>query len=146
MGLIDDVITGLDDVSARAQNAEDGLLGTNEGPGRAEGSFKNGEDLTAAPGATSEADVAVGEGGNGLEIPELIEFIHFGTVYRDGASSFASDGVADDDAAADVAASPGAHGLMMRAALQREALLLAGFVRAQMVALDAEEKTQGSIG
>ncbi len=146
MGFIDDITGGLDKMSAAGGKAEDALLGKGAGAGRAEGTFKNGEDLTAAPGATSEADVAVGDGGNGLALPELIEFIHYGVVFRDDAQAFASDGVADDDPAADVASSPGAHGLMMRAALHREALLLGGFIRAQMAALDAEEKTQGSIG
>ena len=69
MGFIDDITGGLDKVSAAGGKAEDALLGKSDGAGRAEGTFKNGEDLTAAPGATSEADVAVGDGGNGLALP-----------------------------------------------------------------------------
>jgi hypothetical protein len=146
MGFIDGITDDLDKMSAAGGKAEDALLGKSSGSGTKPGEFENAEDLTAAPGATSEADVAVGDGGNGLALPELIEFIHFGSVYRDDAQAFASDGVADDDPAADLAGSPGAHGLMMRAALHREAILLGGFIRAQMAALVAEEKTQGSIG
>ncbi len=146
MTFLDDVTKGLGDVSNRAGQTEDALKGKKGGDGTAPGDFKNGEDLTAAPGDTAKADVAVGPGGNALQIPELIELIHFGTVYRDDAARFPSEGVADDASDADVAGSPGAHGAMMRAALHRETLLLGGFVRGQMAALVAEEKTQGSVG
>lgn len=146
MGFVDDITAGLDALSARAQKTEDALLSNDGDVQRIAGTFRNGEDLTAPPAADAVADVAVGDGGNALSLPELIEFIHYGRVNRDDAARFASSGIADDDPAANLAASPGAHGLIMRAALMREALLLSGFARAQMAALVAEENSQGSLG
>ena len=109
------------------------------------GEYQNGEDLQTPPGATATTNAAPGDGGNRVELDRTIEFVHFGFVYKDGGKLFANAELADD-APVDLAAQLGAHGLMMRAALEREAILLAGFGRAKMDAITAEEKSKGVLG
>ncbi len=114
--------------------------------------FKNAEDWTASEDGSVTVNASV-SGGTTIDLPEPIEFVHFGFVYRDRSPLFLNPKL--DDTATSLVAPPDApepgtevpaHGLMYRAALQREGVLLGGFVRAQMDALIAEEKSKGVIG
>lgn len=117
-----------------------------------EAEYQNGEDWTVAEDGSVTVNASV-TGGTTIDLPEPIEFIHFGHVYRDRSQLFPNPKL-DDTGSALVAPAdapqPGAdvpaHGLMYRAALQREGVLLGGFIRAQMDALLAEEKSKGVIG
>lgn len=109
-----------------------------------EAEFKNGEDWTVAEDGSVTVNASV-TGGTTIDLPEPIEFVHFGYVYRDRSQLFPNP-LIDDTAAALTPADVPAHGLMYRAALQREGVLLGGFIRAQMDALIAEEKSKGVIG
>lgn len=117
-----------------------------------EAEYKNAEDWTVAEDGALTVNASV-TGGTTIDLPEPIEFIHYGHVYRDRSQLFPSPKL-DDTASALTAPADSplagsdvpAHGLMMRAALQREGVLLGGFIRAQMDALIAEEKSKGVIG
>jgi hypothetical protein len=117
-----------------------------------EAEYKNAEDWTVAEDGAVTVNASV-TGGTTIDLPEPIEFVHYGHVYRDRSQLFPSPKL-DDTAGALTAPADSplagtevpAHGLMMRAALQREGVLLGGFIRAQMDALIAEEKSKGVIG
>ncbi len=125
-----------------------------------EARFANAEDWTSsADGAVTVATSV--SGGTTVDLSEPIEFVHFGRVYLDRSHLFPSPKL-DDTATSLVAIPPAgssslakpvasardiqAHGLMFRAGLLRESVLLGGFIRAQMDALIAEEKSKGVIG
>lgn len=129
----------------RLEKAEQGLLGQGKQFVATAGKFENGEDLGAPAGQRAAHDVAVGHGGNVLHLAETIEFIHYGTVYRDESTRFFAPKMIDQRPI-DLSRERGARGLMFRAALHRETLLLGGFIRAQMAALVAEEQMMGSVG
>lgn len=129
----------------RLEQAEQGLLGQGKQFVATAGEFENGEDLGAPDGKRAAHDVAVGRGGNVLVLAETIEFIHFGTVYRDDAARFPA-AKTNDARALDLSRERGARGIMFRSALHRETILLGSFIRAQMAALVAEEQMMGSVG
>lgn len=113
--------------------------------------YENGEDWTAAEDGALTVNTSV-SGATTIDLPEPVEFIHFGKVFLDRSPLFPCPKV-DDTAATlvpptDVTAGSDipAHGLMYRGALHRETVLLGGFIRAQMDALIAEEKSKGVIG
>ncbi len=125
-----------------------------------EAPFENADDWTSSEDGAVTVSTSV-TGGTTVDLSEPIEFIHFGRVYLDRSHLFPSPTL-DDTAAALVPIAPAgsstlanppndgkdipAHGLMFRAALLRESVLLGGFIRAQMDALIAEEKSKGVIG
>lgn len=118
----------------------------------AEGTFENAEDWTSAEHGKITVHASVAEGGTTIDIPEPIEFIHFGKVHRDNSQLFHAPELDDTKAGKLVqagkkdAAEEPAHGLMFRAALMREGVLLGGFIRAQMDALADETASKGVIG
>lgn len=114
--------------------------------------YKNAEDWTVSEDGSVTVNAAV-TGGTTIDLPEPIEFVHFGHVYKDRSQLFPNPKI--DDTTTSLVGPPDtpeagtevpAHGLMYRAALQREGILLGGFIRAQMDALIAEEKSKGVIG
>jgi hypothetical protein len=117
-----------------------------------EAEFKDAEDWTVADDEAITVNAAV-TGGTTVDLPEPIEFVHFGRVYRDRSPLFPCPKLSDmageigeDEEETYTGSDPPAHGLMFRAALMRETILLGGFIRAQMDALLAEEKSKGVIG
>ncbi len=132
------------------------------GPGRKarvvefkEASFENADDWTAAEDGATTVHASVSAGGTTVDLPEPVEFIHFGRVHLDRSHLLPSDKLNDTkEGALTVPAtqkggSPRelpAHGLYFRAALMRETVLLGGFIRAQMDALLQEERSKGVVG
>jgi hypothetical protein len=108
-----------------------------------EAAFENADDWTAAHDGAVTVHAAA-SGRTTIDLSEPVEFVHFGRVYRDRSHLFPCAKI--EDIAETLPSDANAHGLMMRAGLQREAILLGGFVRAQMDALIAEEKSKGVIG
>ncbi|HTJ83633.1 MAG TPA: hypothetical protein VL400_18065 [Polyangiaceae bacterium] len=108
-----------------------------------EAAFENADDWTAAQDGAVTVHAAV-TGGTTVDLSEPVEFIHYGRVYRDRSHLFPCGKV--EDIADTLPSDANAHGLMYRAALQRESILLGGFIRAQMDALIAEERSKGVIG
>jgi len=129
----------------RLEQAENGLLGKGKLFVATAGEYVNGEDLGAPAGQRAAHDVAVGTGGNVLALADTVEFIHYGTVYHDDASRFPGAKL-NDSRKIDISRERGARGVMFRAALHRETILLGSFIRAQMAALVAEEQMMGSVG
>ncbi len=130
-----------------------------------EAPFENADDWTSSEDGAVTVNTSV-TGGTTVDLSEPVEFVHFGRVYLDRSHLFPSPAL-DDTAAALVPIAPQqssgggsstpaavdgagkdipAHGLMFRAGLLRESVLLGGFIRAQMDALIAEEKSKGVIG
>lgn len=117
-----------------------------------EAEFQDAEDWTLADDEAITVNAGV-TGGTTIDLPEPIEFVHFGHVYRDRSPLFGCPKISDmegeigeDEEETFTGSDPPAHGLMFRAALMRETVLLGGFIRAQMDALAAEEKSKGVIG
>jgi len=76
--------------------------------------------------------------------PIPIELIHFGRVHRDGARTFESSAPLLDTNPT-LLVTPG-RGIYYRAALEREAVLLAGVARSIETALGSKEKQEGKLG
>jgi len=133
------------------------VLGGGAGP-RAAGSdaplvFENGRDIRPPNVKPEPLDVAVGGTANPVNVDPIIEFIHFGRVHRDVAPSFVHEqqsdivrieGVEPNRPSNDDAILPRA--LAFRAALEREALLLAAFMGATQTVLGQQAKGQGTVG
>jgi hypothetical protein len=80
---------------------------------------------------------------------ELIEFIHFGFVHPDYSTNFGHENSIQDDGDAKLPqnpATPGSRAVMYRGALERETLLLGGFVASTQTVLQEREQNEGSIG
>ncbi len=132
------------------------------GPGRKarvvefkEASYENAEDWTAAEDGATTVHASVSSGGTTIDLPEPIEFIHFGRAHLDKSHLFPTDKLNDTKAGVltiapktkgETARELPAHGHYFRAALMRETVLLGGFIRAQMDALLQEERSKGVVG
>ncbi len=115
--------------------------------------FVNGADWTAGDDGSVTVHASVEPGGTTIDLPEPVEFIHFGKVYRDVSHLFPASKIDDTKTGSVLSQTANgstsdipAHGLMFRSALMRETVLLGGFIRAQMDALIAEEKSKGVVG
>ena len=105
--------------------------------------YKRGDDLNQ-PSGTPPSVAAPGGGAANVGLASPIEFVHFGWVYRDKSTFFPHLDERDD--ISKLTAQDGAHAIMLRAALQRECVLLAGFISAYMKALKDEETQKGGLG
>lgn len=116
-----------------------------------EAEYVDAEDWTLSEDEAITVNAGV-TGGTTIDLPEPIEFVHFGHVYRDRSPLFPCPKISDmagdlgDEDDTYTGSDPPAHGLMFRASLMRETVLLGGFIRAHMDALIAEEKSKGVIG
>ncbi|MEM9694043.1 MAG: hypothetical protein AAGA56_15960 [Myxococcota bacterium] len=98
--------------------------------------FLNGEDLNATD-ASGGVDVAAAPGAqhqNTVASSTHLELIHFGRVYRDAQAKFGHDEV-DDVHTVELDEVVGGHAIAHRAALQRELLLLSGYIKALQSAM-----------
>ena len=131
-----------------------------------EAEYANADDWTAAEDGATTVHASVSAGGTTVDLPEPIEFIHFGRVYLDNSHLLPATKIDDTKigaltvpattttgGATTATGTPAlggreipAHGLYYRAALMRETVLLGGFIRAQMDALLQEEKSKGVVG
>jgi hypothetical protein len=102
------------------------------------GQAPDGTGGSYAPNDTGTADTG-----------ELIEFIHFGFVHPDYSTNFVHQTSIKDDADAKLPAdpaTPGSRAIMYRGALERETLLLGGFVASTQTVLAEREQNEGSVG
>ncbi|MCA9623679.1 MAG: hypothetical protein KC731_31875, partial [Myxococcales bacterium] len=111
-----------------------------------------GRELSTPDGDLPSAAAAPNPvGGSGppktgaLNTSKKMEFIHFGHVHRDYVRNFDHEEL-DDSVAIDLAGVTGSRAIYFRAALQREAILLAGFARATQAALDEKDQKEGGMG
>jgi hypothetical protein len=113
----------------------------------ATGVFQNGRDLTRPPGAPITVNVAPASAGSAtVVLDDKIELCHFGTVYLDRASAFGHDTLDDADPSVDLASQLGGHAIEYRAALERESILMAGFLAAHKAALAERTKDESTMG
>jgi len=106
--------------------------------GDAIGQAPDGVGGSYAPNDTGAADTG-----------EVIEFIHFGFVHPDYSTNFGHQNSIPDDGDAKLPqdpATPGSRAVMYRGALERETLLLSGFVASTQTVLQEREQNEGSIG
>jgi hypothetical protein len=127
----------LDSVSGALAGAEKPAAPTSVTP-----FFVKGAPIGLPEGAHAQS--AQPNGGNAWDRGFPTEFIHFGYVHPDYTNRY--EGHAKDDVARDASQETALHGAMQRAALQREALLLAGFVTALQKTLEERQKGKGKSG
>jgi hypothetical protein len=136
--MLDAVKSGLDAVSNALGGAAPGAPG-----GPAPMTFTQGETVgeTAeeAPGFQSPNEVRPRDSG------APIEFIHLGYAHPDTSLHFDHPAL-KDDTNLEFTPAVKSHGLMFRAGLEREALLLASFLTATQSVLADLEKTKGGAG
>ncbi len=138
MSMLQDGIKGL-------QGVKDVASGAKRKPfdyTKIETEFLNGEHLDnpdGGPTVTIDAKSGPNKGASAGEI----EIIHFGRVYIDVDSKFAHEAF-DDNAVIDMADITGARAGMHRAALMRETLLQASYLRALEFAMDEAGKSAPS--
>lgn len=151
-GDADDAV--LDDAKQKIDELQKLLEG---GPPRApidfekeKATFRRGKDLSTPDGGDPQA-AAPPNAGDGpplsaaIKLGKRIEFIHYGCVHRDSAANFAgTDAVDDLDGALDATALKTSRAVAFRAALQREAILLACFAQSVERALDEKDTKEGS--
>jgi hypothetical protein len=150
MGLFDNPTGVMDDVSGRASDVHGVLEGKHrQAPDTSSGPktrFQNGRDL-ATPGGGPATIYAPpnnsSQGNKRVPVPydSSIELLHFDTVYLDRRSTFAG---ATDDATTYTTPVIGARAAAFRAALERELVLLAGFVSAHAMALEDRDTNEGT--
>jgi hypothetical protein len=75
-----------------------------------------------------------------------IEFIHFGYVHPDSSQSFEHSTEINDTQKVDLETGPNSRAIMFRAALEREAILLNGFIASTQTVLGERESALGGIG
>ncbi len=90
-------------------------------------------------GAHAPEDLRVHDGG------AAIEFLHFGYVYPDISTNF-GHGTKTDDALLDLEKGAKSHAFMFRAALEREAILVSGFMTGCQRVLKEYEDSKGGVG
>lgn len=160
-GLIGDVADGVggavDDAVGEDLAKADALLsGKERSPidiEAVEAEFLRGVDLSTpdgdVPGAAAPPNDAGGSGplaAAALSTGRRIEFIHFGQVHRDWARNFHHTQLLNDMAAVDLNGVIGSRAISFRAALEREAVLLAGIARATQICLAEKEEKEGETG
>jgi hypothetical protein len=78
--------------------------------------------------------------------PAFIEFIHFGYVHPSKSSRYSHPSYADNKAIADLPKDAKPRGVQFRSALEREIILLSGFMQATQSVLDERDKDKGALG
>jgi hypothetical protein len=117
-----------------------------------EAEFIKGRDLATPDGSVPSAAAAPNPvGGSGkpktgvLNTSKKLEFVHYGFVHRDYIRNFHHDEMSDT-AVIDLSKVTGSRAIYFRAALEREAVLMAGFARSTQTALDEKDKKEGGMG
>lgn len=106
--------------------------------------YQRGERLYAEADGATLLEVAPDGAARAPDVRD-IELIHFGTVYRDKGSTFAHPTVDDRDPEA-FDALPRGRAIAFRAALQREAVLLAMSIKATADAFEEDDAGKGALG
>jgi hypothetical protein len=129
----------LDDASKILGGAQPGA-----GAGDATVEYTQGEQLGTQSEEAGGAYAPYDQGAADMGAP--IEFIHFGWVYPDTSKNFAHSNTIQDDARTELGEGPGSRAIMFRAGVQREAVLLNGFVCSTADILKEKEEAAGGMG
>ena len=129
--------------------AAGGLLGSG-GPGapapveNKSMKFEQGEPIDPPegnmPGSTAPNSYL-----NVFDVSQPIQFIHFGTIHLSVCNLFPHDQLADDKANALKEAGVSIRGFQFRAALEREALLMHGFIRATQRVVEERKNSSSDV-
>lgn len=145
MGLLDDVSSKADKYADKASSLLDSATGgqkTGTAAGKTE--FVQDEQLSSDD-AASGGKAAPAPGGEGkpvtFDFGIPTEFIHFGRVHADAGKSFPHNSLKPADAKPPLES----HGIMFRDALEREAILLFGFVSSCKTAVQDTTKQRGAV-
>jgi hypothetical protein len=146
--IVDDAKSAVDDLKAL-------LVGPKRKPidlEKARAAFVRGEVLStpdgkepAIPSSPNAPGSSAPPKSSRFELGRTIELVHFGRVHRDVARAFHAPVPVDDTATLDGKTSPG-RAVPYRAALEREAVLLAAITKAVTNALAEKERAEGGLG
>lgn len=131
---IHDAVAKGDRATAYTDKARDGLWGAEDEFGKVERpahDYRPRNGINFATGEQGALD-APGGGAAAASYSEPIEFVHFGTIYRDARDKFVppkDPTPIDDTEHMDPPPTEEHRAIHYRAALQREAILIAGFIR-----------------
>ncbi len=112
--------------------------------GGAQAVFVRGEKL-----GTTDGDIGGAHPPDDLATHDTgapIEFIHFGFVHPDDSKPFEHTTSLDDYQSVELGQGPNSRAIMFRAALEREALLLGGFIQESQMVLIEKESSLGGLG
>jgi len=138
---------GLTDTVGGAIDKASGALGSGGGgapkPEAGEPEFKRKDPLDLP---REKKPVPVGPNGddtppNGVQPPDIIEFVHFGYVHDDTTDHYAHPKFDNDPDK-----KPAGRGILFRDAVEREAILLHGFVTATKTVHEELKKNRGAAG
>ncbi len=145
MDALNNVSSKVDEYAGKASGLLDSATGgqkTGTSSGKAE--FVKDETLTAND-ANQGNKAAPAPGGQGkpvtFDFGIPTEFIHVGQVHADAGKAFPHNNLKPDDAKPPLEG----HGIMFRDALEREAILLFGFVSSTKVAVQDTTKQRGAV-
>lgn len=106
--------------------------------------YTKGEQLGTSTEDVGGAYAPFDQGAADMGAP--IEFIHFGYVFPDSSKNFVHKNSLKDDQKADLPEGPGSRAIMFRAGVEREAVLLNGFVSTTAEVLKEKEDGAGGLG
>jgi hypothetical protein len=146
MGLLDSVGSTVDEYAGKANSLLDAATGAQK-TGTATGKAEFVRDVALSEDDEDEGIYTGPESAdapfppNAAETGIATEFIHFGKVHADSGKAFAHKALPDD------AAKPPFenHAIMFRDALEREAILLFGFISSCKVAVQDTTKQRGGV-
>lgn len=137
------MLGALSNAADAVSNALAGPLPSGPGAAAPPPVYYKGENLGSEE-AASAGSVAGGGDNNALNSRFVVEFIHFGYVHPDVDQNFVHNPLADDEQQM-----PGpqrSRAYQFRACLQREGLLLAGFIRSTQQIMRQGESDMGAVG
>ena len=112
--------------------------------GDATAEFTQGEQLGTADADVGGAYAPFDQGAADTGAP--IEFIHFGWVFPDSSKSFVHTNSLKDAERVELPEGPGSRAIMFRAGVEREAVLLNGFISTTAEVLKEKEDSAGGVG
>lgn len=140
MGLLDSAGGALDAASSILGGP---TKGGSAAPPPVTPNFKNGENLGEPP-----ADIGGAQPPNDQTVHDIgapIEFIHFSYVHPDSSLHYPHPSISDDTQAPK-GDGPGSRAIMFRDALEREVILLGGFINSCQRVLKEKEDSEGGVG
>ena len=139
--MFDDISKGLDTAS---QMLAGGASPSGGGGPTGTAKYIRGVDLDKEDGGLP--DPTAPNLPNVRDMPLIIEFIHFGRVHTSRTNVFPHNDYKDEELIADLDANARPRAIQFRAALEREVILLSGFMQSTQTVLEEREKDKGALG
>jgi hypothetical protein len=106
--------------------------------------YTKGEQLGTSTPDVGGAFAPFDQGATDMGAP--IEFLHFGWAFPDSSKNFVHKNSLKDDERNDLPDGPGSRAIMFRAGVEREVVLLNGFVSTTAEILKEKEDSEGGVG